>query len=97
MTKIGFLVIALTALVLMVVSVWRERRSERWRSLGLCYQCGAALGLDAKPVTLRFKAPSPAKVVDFCGGCAKERTIRRWLMAALMALALIVGWFVHQA
>lgn len=95
MSKIGFLVIALTALVLMVLSVWRERRSAQWRSLGLCYQCGAALGADAKSVTLRFKGPTTA--VIFCGGCVKERTIRRWLMAILVVIGLTVGWFVHHA
>lgn len=94
MSKIGFLVIALTVLVLMVLSVWRERRSAQWRSLGLCYQCGAALGSDAKSVTLHFK--SPASAVRICGGCVKERTIRRWLVAILVVLGVTVGWFVYQ-
>ena len=94
MSKIGFLVIALTALVLMVLSVWRERRSERWRSMGLCYQCGATLGLDAKPVTLRFRGPT--RSVIFCAGCVKERTIQRWLMAILVVFVATIGWFVHQ-
>jgi hypothetical protein len=98
MSKIGLIVITLTALGLMVLSVWRERRSAQWRSLGLCYQCGAHLGANAKSVPLRFTNPG-GSVVRICGGCAKERAIRRWMLAsfALVALiALTVWWFVHQ-
>ncbi|MDZ7937553.1 MAG: hypothetical protein U5M53_04450 [Rhodoferax sp.] len=98
MSKIGFLVVSLTLLVLMVLSVWRERRGARWRSMGLCHQCGAPLRSDAKSILLRFNAPSSAVVV--CGGCAKERTIRRWLAGGLALMALVaftVWWFVRQA
>ena len=98
MSKIGFLVIALTALGLMVLSVWRDRRGARWCSLGLCHQCGAHLGPNAKSVPLRFTNRG-GSVVRICGGCAKERTIRRWMLAsfALVALiALTVWWSVRN-
>ena len=97
MSKIGFLVIALTALVLMVLSVWRERRSEGWRSRGLCHQCGAHLGADAKSVPLRFM--SRGNTVRICGGCAKERHIQRWMLASFALVALIaatVWWWLRQ-
>ncbi|HCX81981.1 MAG: hypothetical protein A3E00_02455 [Curvibacter sp. RIFCSPHIGHO2_12_FULL_63_18] len=97
MSKIGFLIIALTALGLMVLSVWRDRRSARWRSLGLCHQCGAHLGANAKSVPLRFRNPG-AGVVRICGGCAKERTIQRWMLAsfALVALIALTVWWLLQ-
>jgi MFS-type transporter involved in bile tolerance (Atg22 family) len=98
MSKIGFLVIALTALGLMVLSVWRDRRSARWRSLGLCHQCGATLG--AGTTTVAQHLLSPRNKVRICGGCAQERRIRRWMLTSFALLGLIamaIWWWVRQA
>jgi hypothetical protein len=92
MSKFGFIAIALFTLVLILTSVWRERRSERWNRMGKCYQCGFPLGFGSTAVALRFKA-SPARKVDFCGRCAKHRLVWGWLVAALIvAFAGVVWW-----
>ena len=98
MSKIGFLIIALTALGLMVLSVWRDRRSARWRSLGLCHQCGAHLGANAKSVPLRFRNPG-AGVVRICGGRAQERTNQSRMLASLALVAplpLTISWLLQR-
>lgn len=98
MSKIGFLVIAFTALALMVLSVVRERRSERWRSQGLCHQCGAHLGAGATSVPLRFM--SSGNRVRICGGCAQERRIQRWMLASFALVGLIataLWWWLHHS
>jgi hypothetical protein len=98
MSKIGFLVIAFTALALMVLSVVRERRSERWRSQGLCHQCGAHLGVGSKSVPPHFM--SPGEKVRICGGCVKERRIQRWMLASFALIGLIAAaiwwWLQHN-
>lgn len=96
MSKIGFLVIAFTALGLMVLSVWRDRKSARWRSQGLCHQCGAHLGAGSIPVPQHLL--SPAKKVRICGGCAQERRIQRWILAgfALVGLIALAVWWSLQ-
>jgi hypothetical protein len=87
----AFLVASVIALAL--VLFWRGRRSDRWQSMGLCYQCGGTLGLDSKPVTLRFKAPPPAKHVNFCGRCASHRKIWSVLVGAMIAALVGLVWF----
>ena len=98
MSKIGFLIVTFTALGLMVLSVWREHRGDRWRSQGLCYRCGAHLGANARSAAIRLLNPS--NKVRICGGCAHERAIRRWMLASFALLGLIgfgIWWFVRQA
>ncbi len=98
MSKIGFLVIAFTALGLMVLSAWRDRKSARWRSQGLCHQCGAHLG--AGTISVPQHRLSPARKVRICGGCAQERRIQRWILASFALIGLIaaaVWWWLHQA
>lgn len=98
MSKIGFLIIALTALGLMVLSVWRDRRSARWRSLGLCHQCGANLGAGSQSVPLRFM--DRGNRVRICGGCVKERRIQRWMLASFVLIGLTATaawWWLRQA
>lgn len=96
MSKIGFLVIAFTALGLMVLSVWRDRKSARWRSQGLCHQCGAHLG--AGSISVPQHLLSPARKVRICGGCAQERRIQRWIFAsfALVGLIALAVWWSLQ-
>lgn len=98
MSKIGFLVIAFTALGLMLLSVWRDRKSARWRSQGLCHQCGAQLG--AGTISVPQHLLSPAQKVRICGGCAQERRIQRWILASFALLGLVatgIWYLVRQA
>ena len=97
MSKIGFLVIAFTALALMVLSVWRDRKSARWRNQGLCHQCGAHLG--AGSISVSQHLLSPAQKVRICGGCAQERRIQRWMLASFALIGLVAAtlwWWLHH-
>lgn len=90
---VGYILIAAGVFLLALVLFWRQRKSDRWQASGRCYQCGASLGFDSKAVTLRFKAPSPAKHVNFCGRCARHRTIWSYLVGAMVVLFVALVWY----
>lgn len=92
MMSVGHAAIAIGAAVLTLALVWRQRRSDRWQAAGKCYQCGAALGFDSKPVTLIFKAPTVPKHVNFCERCARHRKIWGYLVGTMVAVLSGLVW-----